>query len=119
MPKNETVPEKIERFTTAWRTLAPHAVIAGKTVEQFVAAVKPSLDSRAAISTLQKQMMAAQDNRNDADKATRAILKQIFNGVMADPDLGPDSELIDAMGFIRQSEKKKSTGKKKKSNPSE
>ncbi len=52
----------------AWTKLAPTKSFVGMTLEQFNAAIQPSLDARKHIADLTNEMTQALDDRDDADK---------------------------------------------------
>ena len=68
--------------------------------------VQPSKDARAAISGLEKQMTGALNARDDADKVSNAQVLLVVNAVKGDPAEGEDGELYEAMGYMRNSERK-------------
>ena len=97
----------------AWETLAPDASFGGMTLTQFKAAVKPSFDQRDIIDTLNNQMTAALDNRDDADAVTLAASQKVVKGVVGDPNYGDDSHLYEAMGYVHKSERATGLARKK------
>lgn len=110
-------PKQIEtdtnKITTAWTTLAPDASFGGLTLAQYKTKVKPSLDARAQIETLNHQLTAATDARDDADAATQAVNQKVVKGVAGDVNYGDDSDLYEAMGYVRKSERKSGLSRKK------
>lgn len=105
-----TSPNKIEarlnNFLSAWETLRPAKTFAGLTFEQFQAKLQPSFSARASIVTLENQILAAQNQRDDADKSSLATIALVVNAVKGDPEEGDDGELYEAMGYVRKSERK-------------
>ena len=97
--------ERLERIIDAWQTLAPAKSFGGMTLAQFKTAIQPSLDARASITTLEAQLLAAQNARDDADKTSQDKVQLVINGVIGDPECGPDSDLYEAMGYVRKSER--------------
>ena len=97
----------------AWETLAPDASFGGMTLTQFKAAVKPSFDERNNIDTLNNQLTAAMDNRDDADVVTLDASQKVVKGVVGDPNYGDDSHLYEAMGYVRKSERATGLARKK------
>jgi hypothetical protein len=95
--------DNINKITTAWNTLASTATFGGMTLAQFKTATQPSLDARTQIATLEDQLKAAHDARDDADQVTNGAIQKVVNGVKGDPNYGDDSDLYDAMGYIRKS----------------
>lgn len=104
--------EKIATVLKAWEDLRPAKSFAGMTLDQFKAAIKPSLDARDAIGTLENQLIAAADQRDDADLVSMKQVALVVNAVKGDITEGEDSDLYEAMGFVRKSER--STGKTNK-----
>ena len=98
--------EKIAAAIKAWDDLRKNKSFAGKTLAEFKAAIKPSLDARAAILTLKNQLIAAVHQRKSADAASLKELRFLVNAVKGDPAEGEDGELYEAMGYVRLSERK-------------
>lgn len=106
MPNNPKLNgEKIAAVLKAWEDLRPTKSFAGMTLEQFTAKVQPSLDARAEIDTLDNQLIAAADQRDDADKESMKQVALVVNAVKGDVTEGEDGELYEAMGYIRKSER--------------
>ena len=97
---------KLDRFVSAWQTLRPSKSFGGMTLEQFKAAIQPSLDARQHIESLEAELIAAQDVRDDADKVSQGKVQLVVNGVIGDPTEGPDGDLYEALGYVRKSERK-------------
>jgi hypothetical protein len=111
-------PSNLENDTTtiitAWSTLAPAASFGGMTLTQFKAKVQPSFDARTALEAIEVQQTSALDTRNTADVVTSATNQLVVNGVKGDPNYGDDSELYDAMGYVRKSARRSGLTKKNK-----
>ena len=107
--------EKIAAVLQAWKDLRPAKTFAGMTLAQFTTAVKPSLDARDAINTLENQLIAAADQRDDADIVSMKQVLLVVNAVKGDITEGEDGELYEAMGYVRKSER--ATGKTNKKKP--
>jgi hypothetical protein len=105
--------EKYDAVMDAWENLAPTAQFGGMTLEQFQLVIKPSDEARAKISTLDQQMTAALNARTTADVVSLEKVQMVVNGVVGDPNFGPDSALYEAMGYIRKSERKSGLTRKK------
>ena len=105
---------KIDKIISAWETLAEVKIFGGMTLTQFKAAVQPSCAAREQISTLNRQLIAALDVRNDADVVSLSKVKLAVKGVLGDPEFGPDSDLYEAMGYVRKSERKSGLTRKKR-----
>lgn len=106
--------KKITTVLSAWETLRPAKTFAGLTLAQFKTAVQASLDTRATITTLDHQLVAALDQRDDADKDPLASILLVVNAVKGDPAEGEDGELYEAMGYVRKSERRSGLSRGKK-----
>jgi len=60
------------------------------------------------------QHRAKQDERNSVDLASRDTVQRVVAAVRSDPDHGPDSPPLAAMGYVTRSARK--TGKTNKTN---
>lgn len=109
--------DKLDKITEAWQTLATEKTFGGMTLEQFKTAVKPSYDTRARVRTLESQLLSEQTARDAADKESLRIAQMVVNGVIGDPTEGPDSDLYEAMGYVRTSARKTGLTRKKNEPP--
>ena len=107
MPAN---PGQIEQDTNAilkaWGKLAPTATFGGMTLEQYTAMVQPSMDARTQISTRETEIKSWTDKRDDADLITGDTNTKVIKGIVGDVNYGDNSDLYEACGYIRKSEKK-------------
>lgn len=108
------IEERIERFLTSWRTLAPEKSFGGMTLAQFEAACGPSLASRARIDELQAKLREAISDRDAADDATAVKMQLVVNGILADPEEGDDSAIYKALGYTPRSERKTGLTRKRR-----
>lgn len=105
--------DKIKQTVDAWEELASAKSFGGMTLTQFKAVVAPSLNARTLIDQLQNQLTQAINQRDDADNLSLARMQLVVNAVLGDPTEGPDSSLIEAMGYTRKSERKSGLTQKK------
>ena len=105
--------DRINTVTQAWTTIRPTKSFGGMSLDQFKAKMKPSLDARSDVATLENQMLAAQDRRDTADVKAMETIQFVTSSVKGDPTEGPDSELYEAMGFVRKSERNSGLSRKK------
>jgi hypothetical protein len=88
------------------------------TLEQFKTKIKPSLDARELIDTLDNQLIAAADQRDTSDIESMKQYNFVVNSIKGDPEEGEDGELYEAAGYVRKSERKSGkTNKKKNTSP--
>jgi len=112
---NET---KLNRILNAWKTLAPDKTFAGMTVVQFETDISPSFTTRQQLEDLDDQRTHLLNTRANADTTSLGKAAQVVAGVQADPAFGPDSSLIEAMGYVRKSERKSGLTRKGSNAPS-
>jgi len=107
MPAN---PGQIEQDTNAilkaWKAFAPIAQFGSLTLPQYTALVQPSLDARQAIDDHNLLGKSLADKRDDVDVTTDATNAAIIKGIVGDVTYGDNSDLYEACGYIRKSEKK-------------
>lgn len=103
---SKTANDRIMRVDAAWKALRPKKKFAGMTHEEFLASVQPSVDLRDKISQAQKQLAALLNQRDDADEASLKVIRNVVNAVKADLEEGENSDIYEAMGFVRRNERK-------------
>jgi len=107
MPESPNITEKfLNDVVNAWEELAPDASFAGFTLAQFKTKVKPSFDTRTEVATLETQLKAARQSRNNADVVSTENALNVVNGVRSAPGFGENSALYKAMGYIPKNERK-------------
>lgn len=114
MSRPKDIEERLERSLNAWHTLTPEKSFGGMTFAQFEAATAPSKTTRALIAELQDKLAQAIAKRDAADDDTANKIQLVVNGVLADPNEGPDSALYAALGYTRKSERKTGLTRKRK-----
>ncbi|MBL8151642.1 MAG: hypothetical protein JNN15_17080 [Blastocatellia bacterium] len=106
---------KIEKILQGWETIASDRTFGGITLEEFKKLVLSSREMRELVNNLNTELLEATSKRNDADKKALATAQLVVNGVIGDPNFGPDSSLYESMGYIRKSERKKGLTRKRSS----
>ena len=115
MSKNpKTVELKMERILNAWETLAATKSFGGLSLEQMQAIAAPARATREEIEDLEDRLSEALARRADADEIVGKKLVLVVNSVKGDPTEGPDSPLLRAMGYTRESERKTGLSRKRK-----
>jgi hypothetical protein len=79
---------------------------AGFTLAQFKTRVKPSFDTRTEVATLDTQLKAARQSRNNADVVSSENALNVVNGVRSAPGFGENSALYKAMGYVPKNERR-------------
>src|SRR5688572_7184214 len=107
MSKNpKTVELKMERILNAWETLAATKSFGGLSLEQMQAIAAPARATREEIEDLEDRLIDALGRRTSADEVIRKKLQLVVNSVRGDPTEGPDSPLLQAMGYTPARERK-------------
>ena len=110
--------ERLEKIENALKQQAPAGKFGAIGSSDFASQVQKSRDARALIVDLENQLKAANNSRDDIDTEGLRQAQLIVNGVIGDPNFGPDSSLYETMGFIRKSERKSGlTRRKTEPNP--
>jgi len=110
----KSIEEKLNRILNAWRNLAADKTFGGLTLPQFEAGIAPSMDARAQLVENDNARTHLINTRDDSDVGSLAKSDLVVNGVIGDPNFGPNSSLYEAMGFTRKSER--SSGLTRKAN---
>jgi hypothetical protein len=105
--------EKINRVIGGWETLAHDKTFGEMTLAQFKAGVKHSLDTRDELRVLENQIQSKKIERDDSDTESLRLIQLVVNGVVGDPEEGPDSDLYATFGYTRTSERKTGLTRKK------
>ncbi len=100
------IQNKLETAINAWSQIAPDATFARMTLAQFEQSLQPSLDARARVVELEKQLTTARIERDNADKDSLQKLLNVVNSVKGDPEYGDNSALYAALGYILKTDRK-------------
>lgn len=106
--------EKMNRMLNAWEELATDKSFGGITLAQFRDIAKPCQQSRERIAVLEAQRTQTISDREDADLIFEEKAQQVVNGVLADPNFGPDSALYEAFGYTPRRERRSGLTRKGK-----
>jgi hypothetical protein len=98
--------DHINGVIAGWDEHAQDASFAGMTLAQFKVKVKPSLDARDLVSTLERQLAAARVERNNADVVSLGITASVVNSVKGDLNHGENSALYASFGYVRKVDRK-------------
>jgi len=110
----KSVELKMERILNAWETLAATKTFGGLTLEQMQAIAAPARAAREEIEDLEDRLTLALAGRASADEVVAKKLQLVVNSVKGDPTEGPDSPLLQAMGYTRESERKSGLTRKRR-----
>ncbi len=114
MAKSPTqVEQRLRDAINSWRSLRPTKKFLGLTVDEFEAELKPCFDAREEITDLEAKLLGSISQRNGADQSGEALLSRVVNAIKTDADEGEDSELLEALGYVRKSKRKSGLHRRK------
>lgn len=106
--------EELERFIAALTRLAPTQTFGGITLSELEADETALHAHDSAVEENEATLDASRDDRKSFYKATDKKLEKVKNGIIGDPEFGPNSPLYGALGCVRESERKSGLTRKKK-----
>jgi hypothetical protein len=99
----------------AWTQLAPAVALGGVARDtDFETAIQDALDAETAIAEALANVENKRVERDGKVAAVQSKIALVVNGVVGNPDYGPDSDLYGAMGYVRKSQR--NSGLTQKSN---
>jgi hypothetical protein len=104
----------LEKIVEAWQNLAPTTSFGGIHLADFQAKITASQTARVEVMNKDVECKAAIVSRETADAAAMAFKTLIVNGVVGDPNFGPNSALYEAMGYVRKDDRASGLTRKKK-----
>jgi hypothetical protein len=110
-PKNNII--KLERILKAWNHLASDKTFAGMTIQQFEAYITTCKNARLAMENFENQLTDASALRDSSDEVALGKAQLVKNAVLCDPELGINSSVYEAMGYVRQVDRKSGLTHKK------
>ena len=96
---------RIKTLIESWRTQERDRSFYGFTLPQFEAAAAPVFAVREEGADLAKRVRANFAKRKDVDAAAIDLFTKIVHAVKADPQVGEDSLLYAAMGYVRKADR--------------
>jgi hypothetical protein len=106
--------ESLETVEDALEQLAPGEVFGGIKLVDYKTQVQKSRTVRQEMVDIENQKTNKANERDTTDGDGLKMRELIVNGVIGNPNYGPDSSLYEAMGFVRKSERKSGLTRKKK-----
>ncbi len=104
----------LEKVLEAWRDFAPEATFGNATLQEFTLKVQASRQARVELAEKENEIKGAIVKRDNEDSTAMLLKNLVVNGVIGDPNFGPDSALYEAMGYVRKSARKSGLTRKKK-----
>lgn len=107
---------KSELTLNAVTELAPDVSFGGLKAADFAVKIQAMRDVRQEVADLEAQLSAARDRRDQIDAEGLEAEQLVVNGIVGDPNYGPDSPLYGATGRKRKSERASGLTRKKRTN---
>ncbi|MER3442855.1 MAG: hypothetical protein C4333_01505 [Meiothermus sp.] len=104
----------MEQVLNGWEATDPRRVIAGVSLEEYRADVEAVRQAQALVEGKRTEWDNAQTDRDKLIEAKLERMQRVVNGVIGDPELGPDSKMYEAMGYVRKSARKSGLTRKNK-----
>ncbi|MDQ4122845.1 MAG: hypothetical protein M3209_15520 [Acidobacteriota bacterium] len=114
---NREVREQCARMNDAWTEGAPTVTFNGITQTAFAADIAAAAAADAEVGDLEAQLNMKRDERDTKYAALNEKRSKVGLGVAGNPDLGNDSPLFGAMGFVRKSERASGLTRKSRKPP--
>jgi hypothetical protein len=108
------IKDELERFIAAISELAPDKIFGGVTLDSLKADESTMHAKDRKVEQDEAALKGSQVDRKTFYEAEAKKLELVKNGVIGDPDFGPDSPLYGAMGFKRTSERASGLTRKEK-----
>lgn len=105
---------KLEETEASWGTHAAGEKFFNMSLADYTAVVQAARDADALVADLSRQLEAAKNRRKDALKTALALELNVAKGIAGDSKHGEDSDLYEATGRVRKSERKTGLTRKKK-----
>jgi hypothetical protein len=102
--QSKDVVGRINTLVESWRTQEPNRSFYGHSLPQFQVAVQPVFAVREEGAELAKRTVANSAKRRDVDGDAQALIRNIVHAIKADPQVGEDSLLYAAMGYVRKAD---------------
>lgn len=97
---------ELEEVLIAITELAPDKNFGGVSLAQYAGQVGESKDARQDHINAKIQVKNAEDRRETSDDRGLRMRELIVNGIIGDPDFGPDSALYERCGYVRKSDRR-------------
>lgn len=117
MPATKRIRERVTQMNDAWAGGAPDAVFGGISQPQFDTKIKAADAADKEIDDLEAALSLKKQSREGLYADLYEDSVKILAGLKGDHRFGDDHPLVDAMGFVRDSERKSGLTRKKDPKP--
>ncbi|HRH41064.1 MAG TPA: hypothetical protein PKY82_05420 [Pyrinomonadaceae bacterium] len=101
----------------AVRELAPEKVFGGIPLADYDSIVQEAVDVRTEHVNAEINVSNLANKRDNIDERALKMRELIVNGIIGDPEFGPDSTLYERCGYIRKSNRKSGLTRKATKKP--
>jgi hypothetical protein len=109
--------ERVTQMNDAWTQGAATAVFGGIAQTQFDTKIKAAAATDQEVDEMEAALVLKKQFRDGLYEALNDDSVKILAGLKGDPAFGDDHPLVDAMGFVRDSQRKSGLTRKKESKP--
>lgn len=114
---NKQIRERVTKMNNAWKQGADTITFNGITRTAFDADIQGALAEDQEIDDMEAQVKLKKNARDDRWRRIGDNSIKVRDGVEGHPDFGGDHPLVEAMGFVRTSERKSGLTRKKDQPP--
>ncbi len=116
--RNKQIRDRVNTMNNGWKQGAPDAVFAGISQPAFQADIEAAAAEEQEIANLEAQIQLKKTSVEARYKKLNEDSIKVRDGVEGHEDFGSDHPLVEAMGFVRSSERRSGLTRKKNSPPS-
>lgn len=104
--RNRQIKERVTKMNNAWAQGAADVIFSGITQPGFEGDITAAAVEEQAIEEMEAQVKMRKAALDTKYKKLNNDSVKLRDGVEGHPDFGPDHPIIEAMGFVRASERK-------------
>ena len=111
--RNKQIRDRVTTMNNAWKQGAPTAVFRGISQTVFQTDINAAAAEEQEIANLEAQIQLKRTSVDERYKKLNEDSIKVRDGVEGHEDFGSDHPLVEAMGFVRASERKSGLTRKK------
>ena len=115
--QTKKIRERVTQMNDGWSQGAENTAFSGITQTQFDTRIKAAAASDREVEEMEAALVLKKQFRDGLYEALNDDSVKIIAAVRIHPDFGGDHPLVDAMGFVRDSQKKSGLTRKKEPKP--
>jgi len=102
-----------DKIAGAWARNHPHKTFSGLSLEAFRALLAPCREVRQELADALHNVKILRYRFRSVDQGARPVIQRVVHSVRGDPEVGENSVMYAAMGYIPKSKRKKRRRKAK------